>query len=91
MLISIILYFKIAYVMKLTIIIVEEGPIALNLDVPKIGNIRFVRSPKTAAESIPKKQYLICSRSIPVDFLNVLTRKTSPPEMEAITYRENIE
>ena len=68
---------------------VEDGPIALNFDVPKIGKIKFVRSPKIAVETIPKKQYFICSRSIPVDFLNVLIRKKSPHKIEAITYKEN--
>jgi hypothetical protein len=44
---------------KPTIIIVKEGPIALNFDVPKIGNNKFAVIPRPDVISIPKKQYFI--------------------------------
>jgi hypothetical protein len=74
--------------MKLTIMIVDDGPIPLNPDVPKIGNIRLVVSPTIAEQNIPKKQYLICNLSMPVDFLYVLIREKSPNRIQIITYRE---
>jgi len=45
--------------MKLTIMIVEEGPMLLNLDVPEKGKIRFVIIPNQEDINIPRKQYFI--------------------------------
>lgn len=44
--------------MKPTMMIVEEGPILLNLDVPKKGNIKFELMPSKEDTNIPRKQYL---------------------------------
>jgi hypothetical protein len=45
--------------MKLTIIIVEEGPSWLNFDVPNAGIMRLKRIPGIVDKKVPKKQYLI--------------------------------
>ena len=65
--------------------IVEDGPTPPNRDVPKIGRIRLVVSPTMAEASIPKKQYLICNLSIPIDLMYVLTRERSPNKIQKIT------
>ncbi len=44
--------------MNPTMMIVEEGPILLNLDVPKSGKIKFELIPSKEVTNIPRKQYL---------------------------------
>jgi hypothetical protein len=50
------------YVMKLTMIRVDEGPKLLNRDVPICGRIRFSVMAGMKVRKIPKKQYLIWVR-----------------------------
>ncbi len=64
--------------MKPTMMIVEEGPILLNLDVPKKGTIKFELMPSKEDTNIPKKQYLTCRRSSPTELLWDFSRKSSP-------------
>jgi hypothetical protein len=61
--------------MKATIMIVKDGPKPLNLDVPNKGRIKLEKMPIIDEKNIPKKQYFICSRSIPVDFLYFIIKK----------------
>jgi hypothetical protein len=55
------------YVMKLTMIRVDEGPKLLNRDVPICGRIRFSVMAGMKVRKIPKKQYLIWVRCSPTD------------------------
>ena len=66
-------------------IIVEEGPKLLNLDVPKVGKIRFAAMARTEEISIPRKEYLIWRRSNPIEFLYDFIIKNKPPDIVANT------
>jgi hypothetical protein len=64
---------------KPTIIIVKEGPMALYFEVPKMGRSKFAVTPRTDVNNMPRKQYLIWRRLIPIEFLKFLIRKNNPP------------
>jgi len=83
MLISINRCLTIAYVKKLIIINVEEGPILLNLDVPNEGSIKFKLMDGIKVRNMPKKQYFICMRFKPIEFLKDFTRYSIPIKKNA--------
>ena len=60
-------------------IIVEGGPKLLNLEVPRKGRTKFAVTAGIEAINIPRKQYLIWRRSIPIEFLCDFSKKNSPP------------
>jgi len=62
-------------------IIVDEGPKLLSLDVPKKGKMKFAVNAEMEDMNIPRKQYLICIRSSPTEFLYDISKKNNPPIM----------
>ena len=67
--------------MKLTMMMVEEGPMLLNLEVPNKGRIRFNAMAGMVVINVPKKQYLIWIRSNPIEFWNDRIKKKIPPDI----------
>jgi hypothetical protein len=70
-----------AYVKKLNMMIVEQGPKWPNLEVPNKGRTKLKVIAGTKVRKIPKKQYLIWIRSKPIEFSNDLIKKNIPPEI----------
>jgi hypothetical protein len=68
-LISISLYLTIEYAIKVTIMIVNDGPKPLNFEVPNKGRTKLVKIAIIDEKNIPKKQYFICNLSMPVECL----------------------
>lgn len=66
-------------------IIVDVGPRLLSLDVPKKGKMKFAENAIVEDMNIPRKQYLICMRSSPIEFLYEISKKSNPPIILART------
>lgn len=70
-----------AYVKKLNMMIVEQGPKCPNLEVPDKGRTKLNVIAGIKVRKIPRKQYLIWIRSNPMEFLKDVTKKNMPPEI----------